>query len=278
MPGMILHAGANSATIEQVENVVTPENTDTHVRIPHVALVRLVTETLEQKGLRVVEQEFGLWGKNGERFFGLMTLANHSPIEAPDHALTLGLRNAHDGRFPAAGSIGSRVFVCDNLAFSGEVTFAGKHSKHIVSRLPGLVNGAVEKLIGLRGWQENRINAYKGFDMLAAAANEREMERNVHDLIIRMLDENVIPNQKVQAVVNEWRQPADPKHREAFAPRTVWSLFNAVTQCLKGTPNLLPQRTVRLHSLCDTIVGFAKITDTNVGDAVDGPDFDVETN
>lgn len=94
----------------------------------------------------------------------------------------------------------------------------------------------------------------------------------MNDAIVRMMENRVIPCAMIDDVLAEWHTP---RHAE-FAPRTVWSLFNAVTECLKGTPNLLPARTTRLHSMCDSLVGFAKIVEGgNIGDAVDEPDYEV---
>ena len=59
----------------------------------------------------------------------------------------LGLRNSHDKTFPAGIVAGSAVFICDNLAFSGEVKLARKHTTHITRDLPRLVQSAVGQLM-----------------------------------------------------------------------------------------------------------------------------------
>ena len=69
---------------------------------------------------------------------------------AADHSLVVGLRNSHDHSFCLGVSLGSRVFVCDNLAFSGEVRVARKHTNRIAFDLPKLVNGAVGLLGDIR--------------------------------------------------------------------------------------------------------------------------------
>src|SRR5262249_51585397 len=84
-------------------------------------------------GLHVVQEGHGLW-RDGQRYFGLMEVRNGS--NADDFGLVVGLRNSHDKSFPAALALGSRVFVCDNLAFSGEVKLSRKHTTYIWRDLP----------------------------------------------------------------------------------------------------------------------------------------------
>lgn len=258
MKGLILHAGARQASIEQVTAVQTPQATQTWQPIPHITLLQLVVRALTEYGLRVASEQHALFGKNGERYFGVLQLANGNNPE--DYAITLGLRNSHDQTFPAAGAIGSHVFVCDNLAFSGEITFGRKHTSRIMDHLPTLTGQAVSRLIEKRGWQDARIKAYKTFEF--------EKDIYVHDFVVRALKQGVITTQGVEKVIQQWEQPA---HVE-FQPRTGWSLFNAFTEVLKGSVSMLQPRTLRLHQLMDKRVGIAEIRATHFGDQTQGPD------
>jgi hypothetical protein len=241
MNGLVLHCGANAASIDQIHTVPTPEATPSWQPIPHGDLYSRVRTTLEGSGLHVVQEAHGLW-RDGLRYFGLMEVRNGH--NADDFGLVVGLRNSHDKSFPAALALGSRVFVCDNLAFSGEVKLSRKHTTHIWRDLPGLVKRAVGRLADLRNMQARRIDAYK-----AAALVD---ERTVHDLVVRSVYARALPGSHVMHVVNEWRRP---RHAD-FQPRTVWSLFNAFTETLKGSLTLLPSRTQALHGLLDTHVGL----------------------
>jgi hypothetical protein len=195
---------------------------------------------LETSGLHIIQEAHGLW-RGGLRYFGLMEVRDGT--NADDFGLVVGLRNSHDKSFPAALALGSRVFVCDNLAFSGEVKLSRKHTKHIWRDLPGLVERAVGRLADLRDLQTRRIDAYK--------ASPLTDERIVHDLVVRAVYAQALPATQVVDVVNEWRRP-----RPEFQPRTAWSLFNAFTEVLKGSLTLLPTRTQALHGLLDSHVGL----------------------
>lgn len=205
---------------------------------PHHRLLEQVEGAITGTDLRVASEAHAL-SRDGARYFGLMEVANgHADT---DWALVLGLRNSHDQSFPAALAVGSGVFLCDNLAFSGEVTLARKHTRHIERDLPQLVDRAVGKLGDLRNTQHQRIESYKQTPL---------DDRQAHDLMVRAIDHHVAPVTALPQVIEQWRTPA----HEAFAEsgKTAWRLFNAFTEALKGRSlEQLPRRTQALHGLLD---------------------------
>ena len=237
---LLLHCGGRAVERNIVQRVPTPIATETWTPIPHIDLVTRVEHTLKANGLVVGQQAHSL-SHEGHRYFGLMEIQHSESDE--DYCWILGLRNSHDKTFPAGIIAGSSVFVCDNLAFSGEVKLARKHTTHITRDLPRLVQSAVGKLMDRWHHQDTRLSIYK--------LTEIE-DRTEHDLIVRACDVHVCPNQLIPRVLHEWREP----RHEAFAPRNVWSLFNAFTQALKGNLVELPRRTEALHGLLDTHVGL----------------------
>src|ERR1041384_4160845 len=56
-----------------------------------------------------------------------------------DLASVLGVRNSYDRSLAVGLTLGSRVFCCDNLAFSGEVTMHRKHTLNVFRDLPDLI-------------------------------------------------------------------------------------------------------------------------------------------
>lgn len=262
MQGLSLHAGASAATLEQVAAVQTPAAEKGWQPIAHSDVINLVQSTLAERHLIVRSSGFALWA-NGQRMFGVLELMNGE--NADDYALTIGVRNSHDKSFAAGAALGSKVFVCDNLAFSGEITFARKHTVNIARDLPQLVSAAIGRLVDLRGWQDKRIAAYKAFELTDAIA---------HDIIVRSLDRRVIGPMKLVDVVAEYRTP---RHEE-FAPRTAWSLFNAYTEIAKGAVRQLPARTQALHGLLDEVCGVIRPDAALALDGVDAAEVIVNQN
>jgi len=202
---------------------------------------------LSKRGLEVAGEEYALKdGKTesgdivrGAQLFGLLRLKNGS--DHPDYQLVAGLRNSHDKSLTAGLALGSSVFVCDNLAFSGEVTFARKHTSEILSDLPCRINTAINRVKGMQELQDNRIEAYKDKRIGDNAAMVAIMKA-------ASAKRPIIAANKTVRVWEEWKQP----RHDAFKPRTVWSLFNSFTEVMKAYTVIdRVGRTQDLHQMMD---------------------------
>lgn len=244
MLNLVLHCGARHAERRQVERAKTPARSPSWVPVAHHRLLEQVEATIVGTGLSIVNEAHALWG-DGMRYFGLLEISNGQAES--DYGLVIGLRNSHDKSFPAAIALGSAVFVCDNLAFSAEVSIARRHTRHIERDLPQVVHAAVGRLTDLRGQQDERIRAYKEFEIA---------DRDAHDLMVRAVDANLLPITQLPVVLSEWRRPSHPEFE--VHGRTAWRFHNAVTHAWKGR-NLtaLPRRSQALHGLLDATCALA---------------------
>ncbi len=244
MVNLVLHCGARHVERQVVEQAATPTPSETWVPVPHHRLLEQVESTLVAGGMAVANEAHALWS-DGLRYFGLLEVTNGAAHD--DYGLVIGLRNSHDKSFPASIALGSGVFVCDNLAFSAEVTIARRHTRFIERDLPRVVHTAVGRLADMRGQQDERIRVYKDTEIADSVA---------HDLLIRAIDAAVLPVTQVPAALEEWRTPT----HDEFADngKTVWRFHNALTHVWKGR-NLaaLPRRSQALHGLLDTVCGLA---------------------
>ncbi|MBD3674530.1 MAG: DUF932 domain-containing protein [Planctomycetaceae bacterium] len=240
MLDLCLHCGGHQVDREQVAAVPTPPATRTWQPIPHENLLTQVERSLEGKGLRVVQQAHALWG-DGDRYFGLMELSHAD--ESAEYGLVLGLRNSHDKSTTASIALGSQVFVCDNLSFFGEVVLARKHTRFIQRDLPGIVAQAMASLSDMRVTHDERIAAYKQTTFT---------DPEVHDLLIRAVDDRVLPVSYLPNVLQEWREPSHDQFLEDG--NSAWRLHNGFTEALKGKSlALLPYRSHRLQGLLDPL-------------------------
>jgi hypothetical protein len=244
MANLLLHCGAQLADPILVAACPTPEPTETWQPIPHARLLGLTIDTLQQSGMEIVNQAHAL-ARGGDRYFGLLEIRGGRPVD--DYGMVVGLRNSHDQRFPAGLVFGHAVFVCDNLAFFGEVVIARKHTQHIQRDLPQLLNRAVGELDSLRYQQDERIAAYKRTTL------ER---RDAHHLLIEAMRSDVLPPTRLPVAVKEFDRPS---HEEFWQDGpTAWRLFNAVTEAIKGRSLAsLPRRTQALHGLLDAACDLA---------------------
>ena len=244
MLNLCLHCGARRVDRDAIERSHTPPSSATWVPVPHHRLLEQVESTLSAGGLQVVNEAHALWN-DGERYFGLLEVQNGR--DSSEYGLVIGLRNSHDKSFPATIGLGSGVFVCDNLAFSAEVSITRRHTRFIERDLPRVVNTAVGRLADMRGQQDVRIETYRRTNL---------NDRAVHDLVVRAVDAAILPITQVPLVLAEWRRPSYSEF--AAAGKTAWRLFNAFTETWKGRQlAALPRRSQALHGLMDAVCGLA---------------------
>jgi hypothetical protein len=254
---LVLHAGGSQATLEQISAVETPQPDGIWHPISHRNLYDQVTSALSGMNMRVVNEQHAL-ARNGQRYFSLLQVANCQEVST-DYAYVLGLRNSHDKSYPAGLVVGSGVFVCDNLAFSGEIKIARKHTTFIERDLPRLTGRAVGMLQEKWTDMNVRFDAYKQKEIT---------DIQVHDMVIRGLDLGACTAQQIPHIVNEWRHP---RHVEfAQAGKTAWRLFNAFTEVGKESGVfVLPKRTQSLHALMDAECGIVGRAQRITADAID---------
>lgn len=237
---LCIHAGGYGASYDAVAAVVTPPPSGQHYPIPHVELIDSTRRFLLENGMAVREEQHAL-ARGGDNYFGLFEVDTSNDV----HSTIIGLRNSHNQTFSASLCVGSRVFVCDNLAFSGEVTLARKHTRDILRDLGMLVCRAIGKLGSLRVSQEARAVAYHR-TMLAG--------RDGDHAIVELMRAGVLNSNTIRDVIREFDRPRHPEHL-TDGERTVWTLFNAVTEVGTKGSNVftLPRRSQALYGVCDAL-------------------------
>src|SRR3954469_16027673 len=126
MSESVLMAYAGKLSRDQLGLVPTPQATATHKPIPHIEVINGLIETLGFRRIAVTKDEYAV-SKDGMKMFGVMELDQGMN----GARFALGIRNSHDKSFRLAITVGYRVFVCENLAFSGDYSpVLAKHSKH----------------------------------------------------------------------------------------------------------------------------------------------------
>ena len=110
---------------DELALVPTPPATATHQPVPHHQIVQALAETLGFRHIGVVHDEYAV-SPDGMKMFGVLDLET----EMHGARFSIGLRNSHDKSMRLALTCGYRVFVCSNMAFSGDFTpVLAKHSK-----------------------------------------------------------------------------------------------------------------------------------------------------
>jgi len=251
MNGLMLHAGGYSASLADVTNVVTPPSTPTHYPIPHRIFLDHVLEALSYHGYGVVDQKHGLMGRGSEDYFGVLTLNRIGT--AGDYAHVLGLRNSHRMRFSAQAVLGTRVFVCDNLAFRADnaiVKFSRKHTTNIMRDFPRLCIDKVAELPGYFDDTEQQVDRWK---TCLLGTDPIQIRRNAADLCMTALTKGATNGRLLPRVWSEFNREDGPGGHNSLKGNSLWSLFNAFTEVEKSSdsPAESQRRTARLSTILD---------------------------
>lgn len=241
-PNLLLHCGANTVDRRDVYRTPTPDSTATWFPMPHRHILEEVESQLWDSGLEIKSETHAL-SHEGDRYFGIIEVCKQGHSK-DDYSWIIGIRNSHDKTYPAGLVAGTRVFVCDNLAFSGMVKIQRKHTRFAARDLRHLTNRAIGKLSCRLQRLDERIDHYK---------NARVTDLQAHDMIVRAVDAKAITNSQIPEVVEQWRTP----DHECFKKRNAWSLFNAFTEATKKlNPALQVKRGEALQGLFDAKYSF----------------------
>lgn len=254
---LCLHTGGAIATRDDVFAAPAPTNTATYAAVSHRAFIERIERTLAGENITVIQSQFAL-AKNGERFFGLMEVQLPGLVGGT-YGRVLGLRNSYDKSCPVGLTIGTAPFVCDNLAFNGDIVVMHRHTPKVYSKLPGMLIEAVSRLPLVFGAHDKRVAAYQGRELTQAEADHAILELWRHEAL-SPTDIYRVAREYAGVNRDEAGNPV-PRHAE-FAPRNAWSLFNAATEVLKNAdskgqyrPNLwdLHGQSKGLHSVFDRL-------------------------
>ena len=233
---LVLHRGARIVERDELDTVDPPPATATWYPLKHAAVLDRVKTTLDSAGFSVTREAFALTADN-HRFFGTLDL--RSEISG-GVTLSVGVRNSTDKSLPIGLVAGTRVFVCDNLAFASEIVVVRKHTRFGERRFSDAIARAVSTLRQYQGTEGQRIEWMQQAEVGEDQANS---------LILQAYEKDIVGSRLLPSVIRHWR---DPIHDE-FRPRNVWSLFNAFTEVLKPRQRMQPSaaahETIRLQRL-----------------------------
>lgn len=231
---LMLHAGGEAIAYDALRDLPIPEATSSHVPIPHHSVVDMVRYALGFFGHELLEEHHAVT-PDRMNYFGVLSL--RSPYG--DYTDMVGLRNSHKKQFPIGIAIGSRVFVCDNLAYNADHVIKRKHTANAKRDLPGLVAAVIEPLGEARKAHALTFARYKALPLPDVIADQG---------IMSMYRRGVINLTRIGDVLKAYEEPPHD-----WGDRTPWRLFNAATFALTGRVVENPTITRQLHEVIDGI-------------------------
>jgi len=224
--------GSQYVDREALDLVEMPEATDTYTPVSHFQLAeRLLTIGQDILTDYTLAGEGYVLARKGNQLFAALNFKNSST----EMGLSIGFRNSYDRSMSLGLAVGANVFVCDNMALSGDITVMKKHTKHIWDSLEDVAIATLYK-------------SEKKFHQLiedAEAMKARELVTEDGFRTMGMLyGEGILSPRQLPVVKDEWLHP---RHAE-FEHRNQWSFYNACTEALKScAPNNIMEKHIQLH-------------------------------
>lgn len=235
---MVLHCGGTTVDEQELLNIELPEETDTYKPIAHYDLaknaINIGNDLLKDYTYRDSQHAVA---KDGQRYFGIYTFESKVEYHNNHDGLlyNIAIRNSYDKSMSIGVAMGATVFVCDNLALTGDIHVMRKHTQNVSNDLEEMLITNIYKS------QNNFINICD--DRKSMIKHELTNEES-YQLMGTMFGKGVLKPRQLSQTLREWRKP---DHRE-FEDRNVWSLYNAMTSSLKSTPpNKIMENHIKLH-------------------------------
>lgn len=230
---LILHSGGKACTRDELDLIPMPEQTATYQPVSHFQLTnRLMTISQDiMSGFTLSGEKYGI-ARDGNQLFAVLQFRNSNE----DMGLALGFRNSYDKSMAVGFACGASVFVCDNMCLTGDIVVMRKHTKSVWAELEERAISACYRamqnyrqvVIDAGTFQTLPMDTDTGFSHLG-----------------RLYGHDLIGPRQMSVAKEEWLRP----RHEAFAPRTGWSLYNAVTESLKScAPVDIMERHIDLHA------------------------------
>lgn len=216
MEGLMAHKDTKLVPEVAVLNVPEPQWTDTWHPISHKKVIHATEEAAGFAGVGVRDRLYSL-SKDGGKMFAFWEL----DIDVDGKALSLVFRNSTDKSVILGFGAGSKTFICDNLAMSGEYLKFAKHTKGLdEDKMEEMVIGIFWKLI-------KKMRAFYQWQM--DLHNYIIDEDDVRGLTFDLMENGAI-------APSQFRQFRDCLHEERqLAGDRLYAVHGATTRLMRGS-------------------------------------------
>jgi hypothetical protein len=157
--GLMAHVDTKRTSLENVLSIPTPPRTRTYGAIGHGELIESLSNAIVDADYEVISQEYSL-SKDGGKMFGVWALQAENAKKETEAAKMVGFRNSLNKTMAVGLTAGRRVFVCDNLVFSGEFITYHKHTgrltlEYLQEEAHEAIESMGQKLIDFENWHES---------------------------------------------------------------------------------------------------------------------------
>ena len=230
----LVHTNSNLVTREQLKFIAAPPATTTWKPIAHYDLVHAIDRQLAVRDIRIAKEHFAIQ-REGLRLFGVIELEVPGVEPSEHYRFAMGIRTANDRSEALSIVVGAKVFVCDNLALSGDViAIRRKHTAGFD------LNADISRAIDRYQTYLQIFHRQLGELMYQPLGDDRAKV-----MIYEAFATEILPVRFFPAVAETYFRP-EPAMTDV-ASRTHWGLHNAFTRAIKQmAPAPAFQATTRL--------------------------------
>ncbi len=227
--------GANKVTESEVFNVPAVPFTKTFHPVHHRDLIQAVKEGIQAIGLEIVESQYVL-AAEGARMFGVYSLSQRNS----DLCWSIGIRNSMNKSMSLGITAGTKVFVCENLCFSGDFLAMRRHTCGLdVDELAFLAYKSVRAMIP-------RLKALEAWQL--GLRNYALSDTHLKVLLVEIMTNNVIPASKFHHFTD--------LYTNVYRDNSLWNFHESATEVLRESNLMtLPQKNKILNQVIDNYIG-----------------------
>lgn len=197
--------------LNEVLSVPVPQQTESYIPVSNKFLIDTIKAQLHSNDFIVSTEQYEL-SKNGLQMFGSMSVATNNNVMLKE----FGFRNSYDKSLPVGFAAGSKVLVCSNLMFRGDIILMRKHTLNVFGDFEKLLTEAISNI----NVQFDAIqNEYGRLNLIPVS--DLEASRLVGEMYFK----NKIKDTHISIIKKEWN--------ETYKNKTAWDFCQCTTEALK---------------------------------------------
>ena len=217
MLGILYHSHSQLVTRSELMTIPPPPGAPTWKPIAHADLIQAIDRQLAVRGIEIRKEQFAIQ-RQGARLFAVLDLAIEASTES---CAAMGIRTANDRSMALEIAVGVKVFVCDNLAFSGDlIALRRKHTTKF--DLNADISRAVDR------YQAHLLVLQRS---IAAIQETPVSDGEAKILIFDAFRQDILPIRYFKRVSETYFDPA--AEMTDVQPRTYRGLHNAFTRSVR---------------------------------------------
>ena len=222
--------------VSEAEVIAVPDVafTKTFHPVHHREIIGAIKQSLSTFGLEIVKAEYIL-AAEGKKLFSVWDLNQGNS----NLCWSIGIRNSMDRSLAFGITCGSRVFICDNLAFSGEyITFrrhtSGLDADELVFLAYRALRTMIPKLQAFEQWHEG-------------LKKHLLPQSDMRVLLVEIMEQNVIPVTRFHDFTSLFGKAYDD---------SLWGFHESATEILRESNLMtLPQKNKLLNQVINNYIG-----------------------